>query len=565
MNYDKMAVNKINFSTTCLPNFYQSFNKIMHSGFPPVKGCEASSFTARSGKGANNFQWYYGKNMNPPEDAMLTRPPGRSRRIPFRSEKGQVANENGFLLCNIFFNTPGIFSKNPDKGREGINSRFQIPSLHASMPPCPHASFIHSKNFPMKKEMFYLAAAIGIASCTKQPCTEEPVADTWNGYGKFLKAGEQLHTLWAGQNIDVGTVTYGIDENANFYATYDCSSSGWLISETHMFAGDKADMPLNKPGAPKIGLFPYSGMHDPWVSTFTYRVPLSQLPPCESPGFVVSSHGIVHSPAGQTETAWAEGDFTFSDKGWGWYDDYYFNTPPNQSTILYGTAMSYDTLLVYHLDVTLGAADLIFREYVGNSSGSYDGTAFDLETGMFFFTNYSTGELWANYLQGEDPSFCTGMLGGIAASGTFYDGSYYYVDEEQNTINRVTFTGNWTIASEFILDTIPNPVEVNDIAMSQAGDFLYITGRHNGNGTGLLSWEVATHNFYTMSLAVEEGAQLAFGSDNVLYAVAPPGENPGCSDAYILDISGCVLTEIRSEGIIFIEDPLIDLATGPIF
>ena len=340
------------------------------------------------------------------------------------------------------------------------------------------------------KNVFLLFFVILLAaSCTKQSAIEEP-ADQWNGYFKYLKAGEMVKTLWAGKNINVGTVTYGIDDNANFYATYDCSSSGWTISETHMYAGDKKDMPLNKPGSPKIGLFPNSGFHNPRVSTFTYYVPLTSLPPCEAPGFVVAAHCVVHSPSNQEETAWAEGDYKFTDKGWGWYDVYYYNQPPNEFVIIYGTAYRNDSLLLYHIDLTNGTSELIMQEYVGNNGGSYDGAAYDLESGMFFFTNYNTKELWANQLKDEDPSFKSGDLIGTAKSGTYFSGAYYYVNDDVNTINRVTFTTDYLILSEATLSTIPNAVTVYDIAMSPVGDYLYILGEVDNGGMELIAWEV---------------------------------------------------------------------------
>ena len=415
----------------------------------------------------------------------------------------------------------------------------------------------------MKRKLLFLASIVLIMSCVKQSTDENPAEEKWNGYGKYLKAGEQYHTLWAGQNINVGTVTYGIDENANFYVTYDCSSSGWLMSETHMFAGDKRDMPLNKPGSPKVGRFPHSGYHNPKVSSYTYRVPLSQLPPCESPGFVVASHCVVHSPAGRKETAWAFGDYTFSDKGWGWYDDYYYNTPENPSVILYGTVYSGDSLKVYHLDMATGGATLILKEYVGNSSGSFDGAAYDNDSGIFFFIKYNTSELWVNLLLGEEPSFCAGNLDGAAASGTYFDGAYYYVDENPNTINKVIFNDNWTIAGEITLDTIPSLISVNDIAMSPEEGYLYILGQYEGGVTELIAWDIASHSFYTMSIPLNDGAQIAYGSDNVLYAIAPLVENENFYSAYSINTDNGILQEVIIDTSIIIEDSFTDLASGP--
>ena len=413
------------------------------------------------------------------------------------------------------------------------------------------------------KNVFLLFFVILLAaSCTKQSAIEEP-ADQWNGYFKYLKAGEMVKTLWAGKNINVGTVTYGIDDNANFYATYDCSSSGWTISETHMYAGDKKDMPLNKPGAPKIGLFPNSGFHNPRVSTFTYYVPLTSLPPCEAPGFVVAAHCVVHSPSNQEETAWAEGDYKFTDKGWGWYDVYYYNQPPNEFVIIYGTAYRNDSLLLYHIDLTNGTSELIMQEYVGNNGGSYDGAAYDLESGMFFFTDYTTKELWANQLKDDDPSFKSGDLLGTAKSGTYFSGAYYYVNDDVNTINRITFTTDYLIASEATLSTIPNAVTVYDIAMSPVGDYLYILGEVDSGGMELISWNVATNIYYTMNIGVSSGSQIAYGSDGTLYVLEPVSGDQGVT-AYDVNTEDGTLTEINDGEIIIIDDPFSDIATGPI-
>ena len=414
----------------------------------------------------------------------------------------------------------------------------------------------------MKSALLLLLAALLMTSCMQQNPVDEP-ADKWNGYAKYLKTGEVTYNLYAGQTILVGTVTCGLDDNANFYLTYDCSASGWTISETHMYAGDKLYMPLNKPGAPKIGQFPNSTNHSPRVSTYTYYVPLSTLPPCENPGFVVAAHCVVTSPSNQTETAWAEGDFRFTDKGWGWYNVYYYNQPPNEFTILYGTAYVNDTLRLYHIDVTNGTTEMILEEVVGNNGGVYDGAAYDEPSGRFFFANYTTGELYVNNLKDEDPSFSAGTLLGISASGTFFGDSYYYVNETTNTINKVTFTSTWTIAGETVLDTIPSAISVNDITMNPEGTTMYILGEVSGGGRELISWDVTTEVFYSMAITINSGAQIAYGSDGVLYAIAPITEGGSHSMTYTLDPSSGTLTPIEDD-IIIIVDPFSDISLGPI-
>jgi hypothetical protein len=421
----------------------------------------------------------------------------------------------------------------------------------------------------MKNVTFSLIALFLITSCNKLSTTDEP-ADKWNGYSKYLKMGEVVHTLRAGDgrhHIDVGTVTYGIDENANFYVTYDCSSSQWFITESHMFAGDKKNMPLNRPGTPKITRFPNKKCHHPKVKTYTYRVPLTSLPPAEEPGFVVAAECTVINPlkcGQQIKTAWAEGDFTFTDKCWGWYDVFYYNQTENQYTILYGTTYSQDSLMLYHLNMTTGAVTLVLEEYVGNVQGIYDGTAYDVDSSMFFFVNYNTGELFLNRMNDTLPSFSAGYLNGTAASGTCYNGAFYYVNADLNTINMVTFTDNWQIAGETVLDALPGNVTVNDIAMSPAGDCLYIIGEVSGSGTELIEWVIATDTYYTVALNINDGSQIAFGSDGNLYAVAPLDEGGGNSSAYIIDVETGTLTELEEGQIIIIDDAFSDISNGPV-
>lgn len=405
----------------------------------------------------------------------------------------------------------------------------------------------------------FLGAALLLAACERQGTIEE-ADDPWNGYLDYLKQGEIVHTLWAGRNMDVGTVTYGIDDQANFYVTYDCGTSGWVISETHMFAGDKSGLPLNKPGSPRIGRFPNSGTHTPPVSSFTYTVPLASLPPAEDPGFVVAAHCVVEGPSGQQETAWAEGDYSFTDKDWGWYDVYYYNQEQFPSTILYGTLETLDTLEVYFIHVEEDTSCLVFREYVGDNPGSYDGAAFDDVTCTFFFANYNTGELWVNQLQEEGPSICAGVLTGTPASGTFYDGYYFYVDADMNTINRVTFGSGWQITGIEVLSTIPSTLTVNDIAMNPSGTCLYILGDNSGAGSELICWQPANDSYLSTSLTLSEGAQIAYGSDGLLYVIDQQGDGTGMMVNMLLPETG-VLVPLW-DGVENNEDPFSDISSG---
>lgn len=417
--------------------------------------------------------------------------------------------------------------------------------------------------------MILVFALALLGSCVKQSATDDP-KDTWNGYDKYLKYGEQYHTLFAGRYINVGECTYGlIDLNGvgHFYVTYNLTG-GWTMSEAHMYAGTKLNLPRTKPdtGNPKVGRFPHHGYFNPRVTTHTFYVPLTSLPPCQLPGFVVASHCVVRSSTNQNETAWAEGDIKFTDKDWGWYDIFYFNQPPNEYTILYGTKYSNGQFYLYHINMTTNVSEMIFSETVGDNSGSYDGAAFDEESNTFFFVNYTTGVLYMNATDDLGQSVPCGTLTGTAASATFYNGAYYYVDGTTNAIKRANFDSNYQMQSISTLSTIPTQIEVTDIAMNETGTLMYILGDVSdqyGNVTGsqLIQWDVLNNTYQIKANYTVSGGQLAFGSDGVLYAIAEdPGHGPG-SSAFIVDTQTGSWTVIEDGGI-DIEDPFSDISGG---
>jgi hypothetical protein len=417
----------------------------------------------------------------------------------------------------------------------------------------------------MKKFTVFALLCLVVISCAKQNLTEEQ-ADKWNGYERYLKMGEQMHTLWAGKNLNVGTATYGIDENANFYVTYDCSATEWSIQETHLFAGDKKNLPLNRCAQPRVNRFPYGKFHYPRVETYTYRIPLTLLPPAEEPGFAVAAQCVVYRNAkcdGHEKAAWAEGDFKFTDKGKGWYDVFFFNQVENQYTILYGINCSNDSLKLYHIDITHGTVELTYAEYVGNTAGTYDGAAYDLESGVLYFVKVNENELWVNPLEDEDSSFLAGNLQGQVLSATYHDGLFYYVDAVTNAIHSVAFDESYGIVTDLILDTVPGSVTVNDIAMSPEGDALFIMGSINGSGQELISWDVDGRIFCSTAVTVSENAQIAFGSDGILYGMASPDEPSDSTIIWVIDTYSDSLTVIADE-IIYLEDPFADLSGGPI-
>jgi hypothetical protein len=109
------------------------------------------------------------------------------------------------------------------------------------------------------------------------------------------------YPLYAGQTIPVGYVTVCNDVN-NLTVTYDTSSSGWLISETHLAASTVfKNIPQTKTGNPIPGQFPYGGSFNPPVTTATYTIPKSAIgSPAVGATLYIAAHAVVWDPNSAT-------------------------------------------------------------------------------------------------------------------------------------------------------------------------------------------------------------------------------------------------------------------------
>ncbi len=130
-------------------------------------------------------------------------------------------------------------------------------------------------------------------------------------------------TLIAGQTINSGTVSVSND-GQYIYVTYT-TTNGWKLSQTHLYVGDCALIPVNNPGNPIPGQFPYSSSHAN-VTSYTYQVPLSQIPAgscgCIAAHAVVKQFNGSNQQIGQ-ETAWGNGVLiNLSGGNWGMKFDY---------------------------------------------------------------------------------------------------------------------------------------------------------------------------------------------------------------------------------------------------
>lgn len=137
------------------------------------------------------------------------------------------------------------------------------------------------------------------------------------------EASQQV-ILWAGRNIEVGTVTVSNDLE-NIYVKYE-TIAGWYLTETHLaIATELEDIPQTKKGNPKVGHFPYQEVHNPPVAEYTYEI---ELEPDYTHGteILITAHSVVAkmNKAGKTikeETAWG-GELRFPGNNWATYFNY---------------------------------------------------------------------------------------------------------------------------------------------------------------------------------------------------------------------------------------------------
>ncbi len=131
----------------------------------------------------------------------------------------------------------------------------------------------------MKKSLliiFLAAVSLTISSCKKNgPEPTQPIQDdiVIGRVDEGACPATEVD-LMAGQTINSGTVS--VTNDASYiYVTYT-TANGWLLTQTHLFVGDCALIPVTNAGNPIPGQFPYSSSHNN-ATSFTYQVPLSAI------------------------------------------------------------------------------------------------------------------------------------------------------------------------------------------------------------------------------------------------------------------------------------------------
>jgi len=129
------------------------------------------------------------------------------------------------------------------------------------------------------KKLMYLLSIVLISSLVLTGCSllsnisQVPATDQ-SGITYLTKHAENApfeSILFAGQNIDVGTVSVWNDEE-NLYITYD-TTGGWEMTETHLaVAGSLPGIPQTKKGNPIPGKFPYQCCYDEDEGEWVFQI-----------------------------------------------------------------------------------------------------------------------------------------------------------------------------------------------------------------------------------------------------------------------------------------------------
>ena len=108
---------------------------------------------------------------------------------------------------------------------------------------------------------------------------------------KHTADAPQVTTLFAGQTIDVGTVSVWND-CVNLYVKYE-TTGGWVMTETHLaVVTSVADFPTNKPGNLMVGHFPY-GEENIFQNTWEEIIELSAIPAEAGQELFIAAHAVV--------------------------------------------------------------------------------------------------------------------------------------------------------------------------------------------------------------------------------------------------------------------------------
>jgi hypothetical protein len=148
--------------------------------------------------------------------------------------------------------------------------------------------------------------------------------------------GEQI--LWAGKNINAGTVKYETDGDY-LKLTYNLASD-WQLDEAHLYVTENFnDVPKAKNGQPIPGKFTYHHTGS-YYSDGCFTIQVSEITDaCDIPLYVVAHAALTNLNNGTTETGFA-GDKKFNSPRWAYY--FSFDLPCGGGGSTGGTSCVFD-------------------------------------------------------------------------------------------------------------------------------------------------------------------------------------------------------------------------------
>jgi hypothetical protein len=183
-----------------------------------------------------------------------------------------------------------------------------------------------------KTLLFSLLSLFVLASCTKQGVdntasakTSKTVTVNNDGNANRDPGDECPGTevpLLAGQFHDAGSVAVS-DDGVTLTVTFNMAN-GWVLKKTHVYAGDCALVPVNPPGNPIPGKFPYNNL---WsnATTATIQIPVGVIGLGNCGCIAAHAEVVKLNEAGQviaSESAWGQGTVINPQGSWGMKFDY---------------------------------------------------------------------------------------------------------------------------------------------------------------------------------------------------------------------------------------------------
>jgi hypothetical protein len=185
----------------------------------------------------------------------------------------------------------------------------------------------------IKITMLMIVALTVLAACdsnneiTKPPAAAQVASDDYTivDARHWVTVFEQNYPIYAGQNIEVGTMQIINDQDYLYLNLY--LNDGWAATLSHLhIATSLAGIPQNKKGIPVPGQFEYSESYSPAKDMVSYQFPLDDLGFEIGETMYIAAHLDVSlfSPTGiviQSETAWS-GDQAGPGPRWWFYATY---------------------------------------------------------------------------------------------------------------------------------------------------------------------------------------------------------------------------------------------------